>query len=68
MKQRQYLIYFSIALIGFIFDRKLSSITARLKTSSPASTLRLGFNNWPGMCRLANCLRARNFQEKQSGC
>lgn len=67
MKQRQYLIYFSIALIGLFLIVSCQVLQPDLKTSSPASTLRLGFNNWR-MCRLANCLRARNFQEKQSGC
>lgn len=48
MKRRQYLIDFSLLLIGLFLIVSCQILQPELKTPSPASTLRLGFNNWPG--------------------
>lgn len=63
MKQRQYLIYFSIALIGLFLIVSCQVLQPDLKTSSPASTLRLGFNNRPDV-PFGKLLTSKKFSRK----
>lgn len=48
MKQRQALIYFSLLLISLLLMGSCQLFKPELKTETPQSTFRLGFNNWPG--------------------
>ncbi|MGL6138786.1 MAG: aliphatic sulfonate ABC transporter substrate-binding protein [Planktothrix sp.] len=48
MKQRQHLINFSLFLIGLFLIVSCQILQPELNTPSSVSTVRLGFNNWPG--------------------
>ncbi|SKB12110.1 ABC transporter, substrate-binding protein, aliphatic sulfonates family [Planktothrix sp. PCC 11201] len=48
MKQRQPLMNFSLFLIGLFLIVSCQILQPKLETETPASTVRLGFNNWPG--------------------
>ncbi|VXD25412.1 ABC transporter substrate-binding protein [Planktothrix paucivesiculata] len=48
MKKRQTLIYFCLVLISLFLVASCQFLQPKLETETPASTVRLGFSNWPG--------------------